>query len=76
MKDREREWKRSIERDERQLRDMDRVIEQIESDGVESPGRLTVGQKIVHILFGYILPLVLVAGFFVGVAKLWKWLIG
>ena len=76
MKDREREWKRAIEGDEHRVREMDQMIEQIEDDGLDSLGRPSTGQKFVRILFGYVLPVVLVSGVFIGIAKLWGWIFG
>lgn len=73
MKDREREWKRAIEGDERRLREMDRMIER---NDVKSLEQMSVGKKVVRILFGYCLPVVLVAGFFIGIVKLWRWIFG
>lgn len=76
MKDREREWKRAIEGDKRRVREMDQMIEQIENDGLDSLGQMSAGKKAIRILFGFVLPVALVAGFFIGIAKLWGWIFG
>jgi len=73
MKEREREWKRSIEGDERRVREMDRMIEAESFEPIERKG---FGKTIAIILFGYCLPVFLVAGFFIGIAKLWRWILG
>jgi hypothetical protein len=73
MKDRERELKRAIEGDERRLREMDRMIEGGVPDSVE---QMSTGTKAKRILFGFLLPVALVAGFFIGIVKLWGWIFG
>ena len=73
MKDREREWEKAIEGDKRRLRQMDKIIG---GDGSDSVEPMSTGKKVVRILFGFVLPVAMVAGFFIGIAKLWGWIFG
>ena len=72
-KERERENRRYIEGDKRRLRQMDRMTGRDVSGSIEP---MSAGKKAIRILLGFVLPLALVAGFFIGITKLWGWIFG